>query len=1456
MARTILFFISVFLTLQANAQTTAFVDDFNRTTGVTPGGIPEMTYAVSGTGLSTIETAIFGTTLNTAPLLKIASASTAGRSAVIGSLATFSSPFNTTLSANSGLITWSFNSRHNRNSTLTGFDAAQWGFAVILAASSSDLSTANGYAVVSGGSGSNVYRLVKFTGGLYANAGITNLVTGMTQADRRDYMSMKVTYDPQTGTWSYYDRTDAPSSAAFWNDPSTGEYTLRGTSTDAAFTGIAMTSFGFFWNYNTTTGNNAYFDNFKVTVTPETSPPVATFVPSNGATLVLLSATPTITFNEPVRKTDASPLTNTDLFSLVSFKTSNASGTDVLFTATINASKTVITVTPVSVLSYDQQYYLAVGPVEDSLGNESGTQSSTFTTMANTVSNDASLSDLAVNGTTVAGFNSTLYGYSVEVPYGTAVVPTVTAVPAYGLATVVITPAAILPGMTTVLVTAQDGTTQHTYTVSFTIGPPSTDATLSNLRWLPAGGSQSVLVTGFNSVIMSYTVDIPVEVTGLTFVASPVSSTATMLIIPPANLTGTTVQRTGSVVVTAQDGVTVKTYSVLFNNASTLPFHFKEGFPVFPPSTWTFTGNISNSTANGVGLYSPILACPKFKWTAPTDGGSLITPACNTAGTLVFYVRVLDNNPASELHFYIEKSTNAGSTWTILATDPMPMTGSTVIWHQVTIPVNDNSPSILLRLRGSALTGTTATGLFYVDDVSLTMNPVADASLSDLKAGGTTIQGFSPGTHTYIVNLSPGTTIVPPLVATTAQPGATAVVTNATSLPGTSTVLVTAQNGVNTLTYTVNLSDSLASPSNLSAMQVPGGQVTLNWGDNNSNEDGYRIERKPTGGLFAHVGNVAANVTSKSNMVPGLDPNTFIPADRFPAVTVTSGVKFADVINYQGVPTSLYLDIYEPTGDTTHARPMIIWIHGGGFRTDSYRTQGYIVDYSTRFAKRGYVCMSIDYRLRDGASMPTQAAEFPALQDAARDANAAISWVKANAAAYHIDPNLIFIAGGSAGGRTTQTVCQFDGPDPTALYPPENQYLTTPWNKTGLIANATLWGGLEPEMRGWVYPYLQPTDIPTILVHGSSDVTIYPQESIDLYDTLVATGVTAELHIIPGATHSCLGHETEIAAWVAAFFAQEWNKVNALATSHTYRINTFNATGSSGYSNTAGWPMADNATPAGFTAKVNLNVPGTSWYVILPAGSPAPTAAQVKAGKNSAGVVLADSFKGAITSASGKTEYSSVITGLAGSTQYDLYFAAENAVQKLQTVPAKVTITTTAPSVPANTAVAGTVAQPACYNATATITVAGTPAEFVVENGGQATMIAGLNIRYLPGTKVLPGGTMWGYITPNGTYCGLKSTAMVENTEEETENPHAATESLFKIYPNPTTGIFTLELQQGQLEEGVKYECYGIFGERLFSGILSNKSGRICSLSNLPSGIYFIRVIAGDKTETTKIIKK
>jgi len=162
--------------------------------------------------------------------------------------------------------------------------------------------------------------------------------------------------------------------------------------------------------------------------------------------------------------------------------------------------------------------------------------------------------------------------------------------------------------------------------------------------------------------------------------------------------------------------------------------------------------------------------------------------------------------------------------------------------------------------------------------------------------------------------------------------------------------------------------------------------------------------------------------------------------------------------------------------------------------------------------------------------------------------------------------------------------------------------------------------------------------------------------------------------------------------------------------------------------------------------------------------------------------------------------------------------------------------------------------QTRCYNATQIISVAGNGTTFIVQPGGSATMISGQVIQYLPGAKVEPGGSMWGYIAPNGPYCTNPSMPAVITSEAEIKP--IAQQSSFNIYPNPTTRNFILELKGEVPADEITVDVYGNWGGKVLSKVLSGERKHEFSLLDKPVGVYFIRVVSGDKVETVKIIKQ
>lgn len=111
----------------------------------------------------------------------------------------------------------------------------------------------------------------------------------------------------------------------------------------------------------------------------------------------------------------------------------------------------------------------------------------------------------------------------------------------------------------------------------------------------------------------------------------------------------------------------------------------------------------------------------------------------------------------------------------------------------------------------------------------------------------------------------------------------------------------------------------------------------------------------------------------------------------------------------------LYMDIYLPKGDTLQKRPLIMFIHGGGFFIGD-KQDNPIVLWCKHFARMGYVVASINYRM---GFRPSKRAIERCGYRAAQDAHAAMRFLVHNKDKYRINTDYLFAAGSSAGGITT-----------------------------------------------------------------------------------------------------------------------------------------------------------------------------------------------------------------------------------------------------------------------------------------------------------------------------------------------------------------------------------------------------------------------------------------------------
>lgn len=207
--------------------------------------------------------------------------------------------------------------------------------------------------------------------------------------------------------------------------------------------------------------------------------------------------------------------------------------------------------------------------------------------------------------------------------------------------------------------------------------------------------------------------------------------------------------------------------------------------------------------------------------------------------------------------------------------------------------------------------------------------------------------------------------------------------------------------------------------------------------------------------------------------------------------TVTSGVLFGNSINYLNQSNDLFMNIYQPSGDTTAMRPLIIFAHGGGFYTGT-RNDSDIVRLCRRFSRMGYVTATIDYRLGAGGLDSVNAAK--AILRAVQDMKAAVRFFHKDATTsntYKINPNYIFIGGSSAGGSMGINYAYWNSPNEFPLG-------TSVLNQMGGFEGNSGNAGYSTNFNAVVSycgaagdtSWIKPGDKPAFLMHGNLDTDV------------------------------------------------------------------------------------------------------------------------------------------------------------------------------------------------------------------------------------------------------------------------------------------------------------------------------------------------------------------------------
>ncbi len=253
------------------------------------------------------------------------------------------------------------------------------------------------------------------------------------------------------------------------------------------------------------------------------------------------------------------------------------------------------------------------------------------------------------------------------------------------------------------------------------------------------------------------------------------------------------------------------------------------------------------------------------------------------------------------------------------------------------------------------------------------------------------------------------------------------------------------------------------------------------------------------------------------------------------AFTLPSGVKLLHDLRYaDGAGRAHLLDLYVPS-TLDRPRPVLIWIHGGGYgKGDKSPCPAALI------VPDGFVVAAVNYRLSGEAPFPAQI----------YDLKGAVRWLRAHATEYGIDPTRFGVWGGSAGGHLAalmgtsggdkdlegniggnleqstrlQAVCDWYGPtDMSKIYEqaaPDNRFKRHP----ELSPIALLFGGLDkatPQMLQLANPihYISQNTPPFLVMHGDHDDLVPIAQSQMLVDALKKQRIPCDFVVVKGAGH-------------------------------------------------------------------------------------------------------------------------------------------------------------------------------------------------------------------------------------------------------------------------------------------------------------------------------------------------
>lgn len=261
-------------------------------------------------------------------------------------------------------------------------------------------------------------------------------------------------------------------------------------------------------------------------------------------------------------------------------------------------------------------------------------------------------------------------------------------------------------------------------------------------------------------------------------------------------------------------------------------------------------------------------------------------------------------------------------------------------------------------------------------------------------------------------------------------------------------------------------------------------------------------------GVRGAVGAVVVVLVAALGLVPGAAPPA-AAAERyrdrvFTDVVTTVDLTYGAAPDEHGRTQSLELDLFRPAGDTATRRPALVLAYGGGFAAGQKSDMG---GWGRRFAQRGFVVASIEYRMDEAAGevfYPLDARDLERVHDAREDMQAAVRWLRSRSVALGIDPGRIAVGGLSAGGITALL---------TATMPDVPGQSGTP-GLSSRVCTALSWAGAgDPAL-------VDSGDAGAYFVHGDLDTRVPYPLAVATEAAMRRAGLRSRLVTLPGRAHS------------------------------------------------------------------------------------------------------------------------------------------------------------------------------------------------------------------------------------------------------------------------------------------------------------------------------------------------